>query len=150
MQFLKTHKKLIIVAIIAFVIGSAITKIGYISHRGEYGKNFGNNSKDMACQKSGEMGMHRMPDGSMMGNMPAMDMNGMMRGMVANMQGKTGKDLEKAFLIDMIPHHQGAVEMAKLLVKDQTASAELKAFAQAIITAQESEIEKMNVWVKGY
>ncbi len=148
MQFLKTHKKIIIVAILAFVIGSVVTKIGYMSHtRGYMGRGEG---KSVMHSKAKDMGMHRMPDGSMMGGDMRGDMGNMMKGMVANMQGKTGKDLEKAFLTDMIPHHQGAVEMAKLLVADTTVSAELRAFAQQIITAQEGEIEKMNVWVKNY
>lgn len=137
MQFLKTHKKIIIVAIAAFIIGSVVTKIGYMSHT------------RMMYSKGKHMDMHMMHDGQMIRGNP-MKMDGMMQGMVQNLQGKTGKDLEKAFLTDMIPHHQGAVEMAKLLVADTTVSAELRAFAQAIITAQEGEIEKMNMWVKGY
>lgn len=150
MKFLKTHKKLIIVAIAAFIIGSAVTKIGYMSHKRGYMKGGKDEGKCMMYSKGKDMGMHQMPDGSMMGNMPAMNMDMMMQGMVANMKGKTGKDLEKAFLTDMIPHHQGAVEMAKMLVADTTVSAELRAFAQQIITAQEGEIEKMGVWVKSY
>lgn len=149
MQFLKTHKKLIIVAIAAFIIGSAVTKIGYMSHKRGYMKGGRDEGKSMMYSKDKDMGMHMMHDGQMMGGNP-MNMDGMMQGMVQNLQGKTGKDLEKAFLTDMIPHHQGAVEMAKLLVADATVSAELKAFAQAIITAQEREVEKMGVWVKNY
>lgn len=144
---LTTHKKIIIVGILAFILGAGITKLSYSFVRHGYRDDMRGDQK-MMMKKN----MHRMADGSMMSNDANMDMSmdGMMQGMVANMKGKTGKELEKAFLTDMIPHHQGAVEMAKLLVADSTTSAELRAFAQAIITAQESEIEKMNVWIKGY
>ena len=50
----------------------------------------------------------------------------------------------------MIPHHQGAVDMAKLLLEDKTVSPQLQKFAQDIITAQESEIKMMNEWLKNY
>lgn len=98
---------------------------------------------------SGYMGgMHRMPDGSMMSNTSSMD--GMMMDMLANMRGKTGTDLEKAFITEMIPHHQGAVDMAKMLLKDTTVRPELKAFAEAIIKAQEAEIGQMNGWLSAW
>lgn len=94
--------------------------------------------------------MHKMPDGSMMMNheMDMMDMT--MRDMVTMMEGKTGKDLEKEFIVGMIPHHQGAVDMAKVLLQDKTTSAEMKKFAEDIIRAQESEIKMMNDWLKKY
>ena len=136
-----TQKKIVIVGVLAFILGIAITQIPH-GNKG-YGM-----EKRGDMQKSARMMQHRMPDGSMMDGSMKGGMENMMNGMVVNMQGKTGKDLEKAFLTDMIPHHQGAVEMAKLLVADATVSAELRAFAQQIITAQEGEIEKMGVWMK--
>ncbi|MEN9551971.1 MAG: hypothetical protein RI935_348 [Candidatus Parcubacteria bacterium] len=95
------------------------------------------------------MMMHRMGDESMMMNHGG-SVEGMMMDMLANMRGKSGKELEKAFITDMIPHHQGAVDMAKLLLEDKTISSELRKFAQDIITAQESEIKIMNEWLKKY
>lgn len=98
-----------------------------------------------------ERGMHMMPDGSMMKNdVKNMEMNSMMMDMTAQMKGKTGKELEKSFLTEMIPHHQGAVDMARMIIADPTTGAELKAFAQNIITAQEKEITQMNEWLKKY
>jgi uncharacterized protein (DUF305 family) len=90
-------------------------------------------------------GMHSMRGGSMM-----MDGSMTMGGMVNDLKGRTGKDLEKAFITGMIPHHQGAVDMAKLLLQDKTISPQLQKFAQDIITAQESEIGVMNLWLKSY
>ncbi len=106
-----------------------------------------NNMKNMS-------GMHKMPNGEMMmndGSPMNMDMGDMtMNQMVDDMKGKTGKDLEKAFLIGMVPHHQGAVDMANLLLKDNRISPEVANFAKAIITAQEKEINMMNTWLKKY
>jgi len=66
------------------------------------------------------------------------------------MKGKSGKELEKVFLTDMIPHHQGAVDMAKLLLEDKSVRPELVQFANAIIAAQEGEISQMREWLKSY
>lgn len=101
-------------------------------------------------------GMHMMPDGKMMKNdgtsmdMDHESMNSMMMDMVANMRGKSGTELERVFIADMIPHHQGAVDMAKLLLQDQSIKPELRTFAENIISAQESEITQMNEWLKNY
>jgi uncharacterized protein (DUF305 family) len=94
--------------------------------------------------------MHRMPDGSMVMNNGNSMTDMTMTDMVAMMKGKTGKTLEKEFITGMIPHHQGAVDMAKLLLQDKTVSRELQKFATDIIIAQESEIKMMNEWLKSY
>jgi uncharacterized protein (DUF305 family) len=75
----------------------------------------------------------------------------MMTDMTANMMGKKGKELEKIFIEEMIPHHQGAVDMAKLLLEDKTiTNTDLVGFANGIIKAQESEITTMKTWLKNY
>lgn len=130
-----------IVTILLFVIGHTVVK----SVNGSMHKEMGMYKKEMK-------GMHKMPDGSVMMNhdseMDMMDMT--MRDMIDMMEGKTGKALEKEFILGMIPHHQGAVDMAKKLLQDKTISAEMKKFAEQIISAQESEIEMMNGWLKKY
>lgn len=92
---------------------------------------------------------HQMPDGTMMHHDQDM-MSMTMADMVTMLQGKTGSDLEKAFITGMIPHHQGAVNMAELLLQDATVRPELKAFAETIISAQQGEIDMMRAWLKTY
>ena len=47
----------------------------------------------------------------------------------------------------MIPHHQGAVEMAKVALK-HAKDPETKRMAQKIIDDQEKEIAEMQEWLK--
>lgn len=56
---------------------------------------------------------------------------------------------EHDFVTMMIPHHQGAVDMAKALLlynKDP----ELRNLAQGIITEQQNEIRLMQAWLERY
>ncbi len=96
-------------------------------------------------------GMHQMDDSNMMYNdmmdHGRMNMDDMMMTMTKNLQGKTGATFDKAFIDDMIPHHQGAVEMAELVLTS-TDRPELKKMAQEIIDAQTREIKMMQEWQK--
>ncbi|MBY0298724.1 MAG: DUF305 domain-containing protein [Methylobacterium sp.] len=51
------------------------------------------------------------------------------------------------FRTHMIPHHQGAVEMAKVALK-HAKDPKTKAMAQKIIDDQEKEIAEMQAWLK--
>ena len=64
------------------------------------------------------------------------------------LEGKTGDALDRAFLEGMIPHHQGAVDMAKYLVNAK--HPELQKMGQDIIKAQTTEIEQMKKWMKDW
>jgi len=88
-------------------------------------------------------GAHMMHDGSMMQNDGGMA--GMMHDMNANLRGKTGSELDRAFIDDMIIHHEGAVEMAQLLLAG-TERPELIQLGNDIITAQTGEIQMMQQW----
>ena len=52
---------------------------------------------------------------------------------------------DKAFIDMMIPHHQGAIRMARMQVADGDDES-LKELSEQIITAQSAEIEEMNRW----
>ncbi len=98
------------------------------------------------------MGMHQMPDGSMMLDAndsmhSKMTMGSMMDAMTANLAGKTGEEFDSAFLEEMIPHHLGAVEMAQMVLKNSK-NPELLKLAQDIIDAQQKEINMMRGWQK--
>ena len=72
-------------------------------------------------------------------------MHGAMGGMMMGLSGKTGDELDEAFLEGMIVHHQGAIEMSKVLVSG-TKRPELIKLGNDIITAQTKEIEMMQQW----
>lgn len=93
-------------------------------------------------------GMHMMSDGTMMGNSGS-TMNSMMMDMTARMKGKTGDELDKVFLEDMIVHHEGAVDMAKELQKG-TKRPELQKMAKDIIDVQTNEISMMKAWLRDW
>ncbi len=62
--------------------------------------------------------------------------------MKTEMSGSSGGD----FLRVMIPHHQSAIDMAKVVIahgKDP----EIRKLAEGVVTAQEAEIEQMQDWL---
>lgn len=56
---------------------------------------------------------------------------------------------EHDFVTMMIPHHQGAVDMAKALLL-YTKDPELRNLAQGIVTEQQNEIRVMQAWLQRY
>jgi uncharacterized protein (DUF305 family) len=69
-------------------------------------------------------------------------MDGMMSGMMAPYTG----DADADFVTGMIPHHQGAVDMAKVVL-EYGKDPDVKKFAESVIAAQEAEIKWMNEWL---
>ncbi len=78
-----------------------------------------------------------------------LNMNEHMGAMTERMKGKTGAELEKIFLEDMIIHHQGALDMAQIL-KQNTTRPELIKMADDIINVQTVEIQTMQNWLKDW
>lgn len=76
-------------------------------------------------------------------------MRGAMNGMMMGLSGKTGDAFDKAFLTEMIMHHEGAVQMAEQALANAQ-HAEIKTLANAIITAQNKEIADMKAWYKAW
>lgn len=59
----------------------------------------------------------------------------------------SGETYDRAFLANMIVHHQGAVDMAQLAITVATRQ-ELKDLANNIISTQEQEMAQMTSWQK--
>lgn len=78
-----------------------------------------------------QVGMHRMADGGMM-------KDGMMSGAA-----------DQHFIVEMIPHHQGAIDMAKVAL-EKSKQPEILKLASDIIAAQTKEINDMTTWYKNW
>ena len=78
------------------------------------------------------------------------DFPGMKTGMAemntVKLAGLKANEFDIEFIRQMIPHHEGAIEMAKALKTDDT-YAELSKLADNIIRAQTAEIDQMKEWL---
>ena len=106
----------------------------------------------LAQQGGGMAMMHEMdgmmmmmaPDGASAATQGYVDaMNGMSAGMMMEFTG----DADVDFIKGMIPHHQGAIDMARIQLKYGT-DPQNRALAQHIIAEQELEIRQMEQWLE--
>jgi uncharacterized protein (DUF305 family) len=58
-------------------------------------------------------------------------------------------NIDKHFIEEMIPHHEGAIEMAELAQKQAT-NPEIKTLSDSIIKSQSEEITQMKNWYKDW
>jgi uncharacterized protein (DUF305 family) len=63
-------------------------------------------------------------------------------GMAKHMVMENGKYSDKAFIDAMVPHHQGAIAMAEVALKNAEHE-EIKELSRNIISSQQSEIEEL-------
>ena len=69
-----------------------------------------------------------------------------MKKMMADMAVKPSGDVDKDFVAMMVPHHQGAIDMAVAVLR-YGHNAQLKRLAQEIIVTQQEEIAAMRLAV---
>jgi uncharacterized protein (DUF305 family) len=147
---------LMIAAITAF----AAPAVGQQSDHGE-GAATTMSSSDLpeACRKAVEAGGHS----SMMHGSGMQDMQGMMGSMSeahkglmqamtkmhpAMMTGMMAGDADVAWVCSMIPHHQGAIDMSRALLRTGGDNAQAKELAEETIQSQEREIAKLKQWLE--
>ncbi len=66
-----------------------------------------------------------------------------------NGNNQIASTIDKHFIEQMIPHHEGAITMANLALK-KAKHTEIKTLAMAIIAAQTTEIQSMNSWYQDW
>ncbi len=127
-------QQLIIVGLIALILGLVI---GFCASACGHNRHMKGGHGDMQMMRKGM-------DKNMMHG-PGSNMRGMMMDMNAGLMGKTGDEFDKAFIDEMVMHHQGAVDMAKQVLATSKRP-ELIKLANDIITAQTKEIQMMDTW----
>lgn len=70
-----------------------------------------------------------------------------MQAMHKGMMIKPTGDADVDFVRGMIPHHQGAIDMAKIVL-EHGKDPEIKKLAEDVVRAQEGEIAFMQAWLK--
>lgn len=93
------------------------------------------------------MGMGGAANKLMAGHENDSGMGMSMSQMSDELKTKTGDEFDKTFIEQMITHHQGAILMAGE-AKQKASHQEIKTMADAIITAQQKEIDEMKGWYK--
>ena len=102
-----------------------------------------------ANMAQGQQGMGNMEGMSMQGMSDAQKayMDAMMKMHGPMMTGTQAKDPDVGFICGMIPHHQGAIDMARAELEYGN-NPEAKRMAEKVIKDQGEEIEKMTAWLK--
>ncbi len=112
--------------------------MGHGSMNGDQAAGMGSGMMDM-------MGMDAVDLGSMPEHVQE-NMRRMMISMPAMHDGMMNEDADVAFACGMIAHHQGAIDMAQVLI-EHGQDPQMLALAEEIIAAQVAEMEQMSTWL---
>ena len=104
---------------------------------------FACNSQNSVNNSYSKMNHDQMNHGNM--NHQNMNHDRMNHSEMKNSPNAANAPYDLQFLDTMIAHHQGAVDMAKM-VESKGGHAELKTLAKSIIASQEKEISEMKSW----
>ena len=72
-----------------------------------------------------------------------------MNGLLEMLEDLKGDEFDEMFLDMMVSHHQGAIDMANLALKNSQRK-EIRDLANDIILAQEKEIKMMEDWMESW
>jgi uncharacterized protein (DUF305 family) len=98
-------------------------------------------SDDMQGMNHGDAGGEQKKPGDMAG-MDHDQMGHGSGGMASGMLMENGRYSDERFIDAMVPHHQGAVEMARVALKNAKHE-EIKQLSRNIISSQQAEIEEL-------
>jgi uncharacterized protein (DUF305 family) len=104
---------------------------------------FLSSAQTVGAEDTKGMNMMMKPPASPADKAFAASMKTMMSNMNVKPTGKTDQD----FVRMMMPHHQGAIDMAKVELQYGT-DPELRQLATDIVAAQEKEIAQMKAWLE--
>lgn len=103
------------------------------------------NMMGMGMMGQGGFGSQMMKEEAMMGEPMSMGMDEMEE----SLAGLKGDEFDKQFIRMMIIHHQGAINMARVVL-ETTERKELRELAEGIISAQSKEIKMMQGWMRDW
>jgi len=141
---MKLNNQTILVAIIALLIGGIG---GYAI--ADKDKQYGNHGYDNNVSENAPVGMHHMPDGTLMSTGVNEEGYDSMMGGMNHMMGMMVSS-EREFIEGMIPHHQEAVDTAKEVIARGGSTPEIKKLVENIVVAQEAEITEMKQWYQDW
>jgi uncharacterized protein (DUF305 family) len=126
---MKDHLKLGLLALAAALVLSSCAS----SDGGSQGDASQGNTKEQQEESGGMAGMDHESMGHGSGDM------------ASGMLMQDGKYSDERFIDAMIPHHQSAIEMARV-AREKSDVPQITGLAENIVSAQQAEIEQMEQW----
>ena len=140
--------KNLVYGLVGGVVGAILVLL--LSNYSVNSRNYG--MMNMMGMRSGASHMMRADEfsmGYMMEEMMHEDEGMSMEDMVSALKTLDGEEFDQAFIEMMIEHHQGAIDMANLVLQ-KSERQELRSLANNIISAQSNEIQMMNSWLDSW